>query len=92
MRIKSNYSVKSIGEDKVLVSNTPDNLNMAKVMVLNHSATFLIEGSIDQHFSAESWAKMLQEEYGIDWERALVDSQQLIDNLLKEGAVEQTAN
>ncbi|MFA5713926.1 MAG: PqqD family protein [Bacteroidales bacterium] len=88
MKIKEEYKIETIGNDKVLLSNTAHNLNYTKVMVLNPTAAFLLEESGHNSFTNEGWANMLVERYAIDRELALADANTLIEKLQQEGVLE----
>jgi hypothetical protein len=88
MKIREEYEIRKIGDEEVLVSHKGNSTNLSRLMVLNHSAAFLIRETGRRSFDAKKWAEMLVEHYEVESYKAESDAEQLITKLKKEKVIE----
>lgn len=88
MQLKENFSIRKVGDDYMMVSETGSSLDYTKVVTLNGTAAYLIEETKQDQFTRESWVALLTDKYDVDRETAEKDVQLLIDKLIKEGLAE----
>lgn len=85
MKLKDNLTIRKIGDEYMMVSNSGSNLDYTRVISLNSSAAFLVQEVQQKEFTKEEWVNLLVDKYNIDIERAQADVQLLIDKFNKEG-------
>ena len=85
MKLKDNLTVRKIGDEYMMVSDSGLGLDYTRVISLNKSAAYLVQEVQQKNFTKEEWVEMLIDKYEVDKERAETDVQTLIDKLAKEG-------
>lgn len=88
MRLKENFTIRKVGDEYMMVSESGSSLDYTRVISLNSTAAYLIEEAQQKQFTKEEWVGLLTEKYDVEKERAEADVQNLIDKLIKEGLVE----
>lgn len=88
MRIKSDYKIRNIAGENVIVSVGTLNVNLTKVISLNETSVWLWEQLGGKEFDAATVASLLEENYEIDRHTALRDSETWIASLEKAGLLE----
>lgn len=81
MKINSNYKLREIAGETIIVNQGASGVDMTRIISLNSSAKLLYEQLADQEFSLEDAAKVLVDTYGIEAEKALVDAGKWVDAL-----------
>lgn len=89
MRIKEGFVLREICGEKIISGEGLDQVNFSKFIRLNDSAAFLLKKAGHDEFTAETFATMLREEYGISEETASADAEALCRSLVEAGIVEQ---
>lgn len=89
MKLNSNYILREIAGEKVVVKQGTHGVDMTKIISFNESACALWEAFKGKEFTASDAAAFLQERYGIDASLASNDSLKWIDNLKACGAIEE---
>ncbi|MBQ3383093.1 MAG: PqqD family protein [Bacteroidales bacterium] len=79
MRIKKGFVLRELLGEHVITGEGVERVNFNKIISLNSTAAYLWESVKDADFTAESLADLLTEKYEVSKERALEDSQALID-------------
>ena len=79
MRIKKGFVLRELLGEHVITGEGVERVNFNKIISLNSTASYLWESVKDADFTAESLADLLTEKYEVSKERALEDSQALID-------------
>ena len=79
MKLKTGFALHEVCGEKVLIAEGIENINFSKMVNLNSTAAFLWEKANEADFTAESLAKILTEEYEVDYSEALKDTQDLIN-------------
>ena len=87
MKINSNYKIREVAGEIIVVNQGTANVNMTRIIALNASAHFLYESLADKDFTLEDAADILSETYGIPAEVALKDAQVWVDALQKCGII-----
>ena len=85
MKLKENLTMRKIGDEYMIVSQSGSGLDYTRVISLNITAAYLVQEVQQREFTKEEWVKLLVDAYNIDKERAQADVQLLIDNFNKEG-------
>ena len=88
MKIKSNYKLREIAGETIVVNQGTAGVDMTRIISLNNSARLLYLALAEKNFTQEEAAKILMENYGITEEMAQNDAGIWIDNLVKCGIIE----
>ena len=84
MKLKDNLTIRKIGDEYMMVSESASSLDYTRVISLNKSAAYLVMEVEQKEFTQEEWVNLLIDKYNVDKERAETDVQVLIDKLRKE--------
>ena len=87
MKINSNYKIREIAGETIVVNQGTANVNMTRIISLNTSARLLYETLAEREFSIADAAKVLVDTYGIGEEQALNDSKVWVESLQKCGII-----
>lgn len=85
MKIKDNLSVRKIGNEYMIVSDSDAGLDYTRVISLNETAAYLVEEVGKREFTKDEWIELLMNKYDVEREVAQADVQLLIDKFVKEG-------
>ncbi|HZJ80536.1 MAG TPA: PqqD family protein [Dysgonamonadaceae bacterium] len=85
MKLKESLTVRKIGDEYMMVSDSGSGLDYTRVISLNESAAHLVEKVQQKEFTKEEWVEMLMDKYEVDRDRAETDVKALIDKFTKEG-------
>ena len=88
MIIKSNYKLRSIAGETIVVNQGITGTDMTRIISLNASAKLLYEQLVGKEFTLDDVAKVLVDTYGIGSEQALADAERLAYALRKCGVIE----
>ena len=88
MIIKSNYKLRSIAGETIVVNQGITGTDMTRIISLNASAKLLYEQLVGKEFTLDDVAKVLVDTYGIGSEQALADAERGADALRKCGVIE----
>ena len=88
MKINSNYKLRSIEGETIVVNQGTTGIDMTRIISLNASAKLLYEQLLGKEFTLEDAAKVLVDTYGIGSEQALADAEKWADALRKCGVIE----
>lgn len=89
MKIKDNLSVRKIGNEYMIVSDSDAGLDYTRVISLNETAAYLVEEVGKREFTKDEWIELLMNKYDVEREVAQADVQLLIDKFVKEGLFEE---
>ena len=81
MKLKTDYKVRKIAGESVIVRMGTQNVKMTNIISLNSTSEWLWEQLQDEEFDAEKVADMLTAEYEVEREVALIDAQRWIKML-----------
>ena len=87
MKINSDFKIREIGGETIVVNQGTANVNMTRIISLNRSACMLYKALSGRDFTAEDAADVLVDAYGIDKERALADVAKWVDSLKECGVI-----
>ena len=88
MKINSNYKIREIAGETIVVNQGTAEVNMTRIISLNASARLLYETLANKEFTLEDAARILSETYGISTEVARKDAQVWVEALQKCGIIE----
>lgn len=88
MKIKNGFVLRQMCGENIVTAEGLEHINFNKLISLNASAAFLWEKVAGKEFTAEEMAQYLIEEYGIDMELALKDSEALCKVWIEAGVAE----
>ncbi len=88
MKIKKGFILREMCGEKIVTGEGMEHVNFNKLISLNSTAAFLWEKVSGAEFSVEDMARHLVEEYGIDMELALKDSESLCNAWREAGVLE----
>lgn len=88
MKINSNYKLRSIAGETIVVNQGKTGTDMTRIISLNASAKLLYEQLLDKNFTLEDAANVLTDTYGIDHAQAMADVGKWVDALRKSGVIE----
>ncbi len=88
MKINSNYKIREVAGETIVVNQGKSAVDMTRIISLNASAKLLYETLAGKEFSLEDAAQILIQTYGISNEVALKDAQVWVDALQKCGIIE----
>ena len=88
MKIKDGFILREMCGENIVAAEGLEHINFNKLISLNSTAAFLWKALVGVEFTAESMAQLLVDEYGIDMELAMTDSQRLIQSWLDAGIAE----
>ena len=77
MKIKKGFVLREMCGENIVTAEGLEHINFNKLISLNSTAAFLWNKVADKEFTAEEMAQHLVEEYQIDMELALKDSEAL---------------
>ena len=89
MKIKDNLSVRKIGNEYMIVSDSDAGLDYTRVISLNETAAYLVEEVGKREFTKDEWIELLMNKYDVEREVAVADVEVLIDKFVKEGLFEE---
>ena len=81
MRINSNYKLREVAGETIVVNQGSEGINMTRIISLNSSAKLLYQQLVGKDFTLEDAAQVLIDTYGIDQERAMEDAAKWMDAL-----------
>ena len=88
MKIKEGFVLRTICGQNVISGEGTANVNFSKLISLNETAAFLFRKVQGTEFTPESLADLLLEEYEVDRETALKDSEVLCGQWKEAGIAE----
>ena len=83
MRLKTEYKIRKIAGESVIVRMGAQNVKMTSIISLNSTSEWLWEQLQNEEFDADKVADMLTAEYEVEREVALVDAEKWIEMLQK---------
>ena len=83
MKIKSNYKLREIAGENVIINQGITEANLTSIISLNTSAKLMWEKLINQEFNLEQAAQVLVDTYGKPPEQAMKDAGNWVEALKK---------
>lgn len=81
MKLKSDYKIRKIAGESVIVRMGINNVKMTTIISLNSTSEWLWEQLVGEEFDAEKVADLLTAEYEVSREVALIDARKWIEML-----------
>ena len=88
MKINSNYKIREVAGETIVVNQGTTGMDMTRIISLNTSAKLLYESLSEKVFTLEAAAAVLVSTYGISQEQALKDAQVWVEALQKCKVIE----
>jgi len=88
MKTKEGFVLREMCGENIITGEGLEHINFNKLISLNSTAAFLWNAVAGKDFTVESMAQMLVDEYGIDMELALKDSDSLSKAWIEAGIAE----
>ncbi len=88
MRIKSEYKIREIAGEKIIVIQGKFGQDMTRIVSLNPSSELLIESLSGRDFEIADAANILTENYEVDYDTAERDAAAWVQKLIECGIVE----
>ena len=88
MKIKKGFVLRQMCGENIVTAEGLEHINFNKLISLNSTAAFLWNKVADKEFTAEDMAQYLVEEYQIEMELALKDSEALCQAWINAGVAE----
>ena len=88
MKINSNYKIREVAGETIVVNQGTTGMDMTRIISLNTSAKLLYESLSEKVFTLEDAAAVLVSTYGISQEQALKDTQVWVEALQKCKVIE----
>lgn len=88
MKIKEGFELMVVCGESVVVAHGMKNIDFSKVISLNESAAYLWNKVKGHDFEADELARLLTEEYEVDYDTALRDAQKMMTEWKDAGLVE----
>ena len=80
MKINSNYKLRSVAGETIVVNQGTTGVDMTRIISLNASAKLLYEELQGKDFAVEDAAKILEDTYGIGHEQAMTDASKWVES------------
>lgn len=81
MKINSNYKLRSVAGETIVVNQGTTGVDMTRIISLNASAKLLYEELQGKDFAVEDAARILEKTYGIGHEQAMMDAAKWVESL-----------
>ena len=88
MKTKEGFILRDMCGEHIITAEGIENINFNKLISLNSTAAFLWNAVVGKEFTPESMAQLLVDEYEIDIELALKDSNALCQSWIEAGIAE----
>lgn len=87
MKFNSNYILRDIAGETLLVRQGHDGIDMTRVVVLNATGAYLYNKFSNSDFNESEIANALSEEYGIEQDMATKDAHNWLKSLKDHDAI-----
>jgi hypothetical protein len=87
MKIKSEYKLREVAGETIIVNQGTIGVDMTRIISLNSSAKLLFQELSGKDFELEDVAQVLMENYGITPEMASADAAKWVDGLKNCGII-----
>ena len=88
MKIKSNYKLREIAGETIVVNQGTTGVDMTRIISFNQSARMLYLELVDKDFTLEDVVSIMMDKFGITREVASKDGSKWIDILIRCGIIE----
>ena len=90
MKAKKGFNLRNVCGQQIIVAQGKENIDFSNIISMNESSAWPWEQITSEgvDFTPEMLAQMLTEEYEVDFETAITDSKELINQWLEAGIIE----
>ena len=88
MKIKSNYKLREIAGETIVVNQGTTGVDMTRIISFNQSARMLYLELVDKDFTLEDVVSIMMDRFVITREMATKDASKWIDILIRCGIIE----
>lgn len=88
MRIKPNFELRDICNQKVIIAQGLENIDFNKIIALNESSAYLWQQIVDKSFTEADLVTLLYETYEVDEATATKDIKNFIKTLRELNLIE----
>lgn len=88
MKIRKGFVLREMCGENIVTAEGLEHISFNKMISLNSTAAFLWKHLIEKEFTEEDMAQLLVDEYRIDMELALKDSESLCQAWIDAGVAE----
>lgn len=88
MRIKKDFNLREVCGEYIIVAEGKENIDFCNIISMNESSAYLWKEIQDKDFDAEYLAELLTNQYDVDKETALKDTNNLVNQWIDAGIVE----
>lgn len=88
MKIKSNYKLRNIAGENIIVRQGTRDVDLTNVISLNKSAKFLYDSFIGKEFELNDVANLLESTFSLSRERAETDAKIWVDSMIECEVIE----
>ena len=88
MKTKKGFTLRSLGNEYILIAEGVETVNFNQMISLNESAAMLWKNVDGKDFDTDTLINLLVENYNISHEQAAKDIQPLIQSWKKAGIIE----
>lgn len=88
MKVKKGFTLRNVCGENVIVSEGKENIDFSNLICPNESSAYLWKNVQGKDFTAEDLAVLLTKEYEVDYETALLDSENLMLQWAEAGIAE----
>lgn len=85
MKKKKGMELRDVCGEHVIVAYGMENIDFSKIISLNDTAAYLWQAVGENDITAAALADLLCQEYEVEHERALADSQRVLDQWMEAG-------
>lgn len=89
VKLKSGYIIQEIAGEKILIAGHADSVNCSRMLVLNDSASELVQSLIESALTVDELAELLTETYNVKPDQARQDVEELLKKLSEQDVLEQ---
>ena len=89
MKKKVGFKLRSICGEQVIVAEGKENIDFSKIISMNETSAYLWETVEGKEFTADTLAKLLTEQYDVQYKVAFNDCLELIVKWEEAGIIEQ---
>lgn len=87
MQLRSDLTLRRVGDRYMLVVVSDDDLNRTAVHTFNSTAAFLWQAAAERGCDPEALARLLCDEYEVDYATALADTRRILADWQSQGLV-----
>ncbi len=88
MRIKKDFNLREVCGEYIIVAEGKENIDFCNIISMNESSAYLWKEYKIRDFDAEYLAELLTNQYDVDKETALKDTNNLVKQWIDAGIVE----